>query len=162
VTALPLRSGESPLQTTMLVVPAMHCAGCMAKVERGLGDVPGVNAARVNLTARQVRVEHDPAVAIPQLVDALANAGFASQPRGEEMVPPPSAVKPLLAPLAMAGFACMNVMLMSALCLDRGAGDPLRGHAVLHLGLECAEAPHHQHGRADLDRRHASHRAERI
>jgi Cu2+-exporting ATPase len=113
VTALPIRSGESPLQTTMLLVPAMHCAGCMAKVERGLGDVPGVNAARVNLTARQVRVEHDPAVAIPQLVDALANAGFASQPRGEEMVPPPSAVKPLLAPLAMAGFACMNVMLMS-------------------------------------------------
>ncbi|WP_374420802.1 heavy metal translocating P-type ATPase [Novosphingobium arvoryzae] len=91
----------------------MHCAGCMAKVERALGAVPGVVAARVNLTARQVRVEHDPAVTMPALMDALGNVGFASQPRGEELAPPPSAVKPLLAPLAVAGFACMNVMLLS-------------------------------------------------
>ncbi len=113
MTALARQPGAMPVLATVLVVPGMHCAGCMAKVERGLGTVPGVATARVNLTARQVRVEHDAAVAIPQLVDALANAGFASQPRGEEIAPPPSAVKPLLAPLAVAGFACMNVMLMS-------------------------------------------------
>lgn len=113
MTALALRQGAAPLQTTVLVVPAMHCAGCMAKVERGLGALAGVAAVRVNLTARQVRVEHDPAVTIPALVDTLAQAGFSSQPRGEELTPPPSAVKPLLAPLAVAGFACMNVMLMS-------------------------------------------------
>ncbi len=100
-------------ETTVLVVPGMHCAGCMAKVERGLGAVPGVSGARVNLTARQVRVEHDPGVTLPQLVDALGNIGFASQPRGEELDAPASAVKPLLAPLAVAGFACMNVMLLS-------------------------------------------------
>lgn len=113
MTALARQPGVTPLQTTVLVVPAMHCAGCMAKVERGLGALPGIAAARVNLTARQVRVEHDPSVAIPQLVDALAGAGFASQPRGEDIAPPPSAVKSLLAPLAVAGFASMNVMLMS-------------------------------------------------
>ena len=98
---------------TVLVVPGMHCSGCMAKVERELQALPEVRAARVNLTARQVRVEHDPALAVPVLVDALAAAGFPSQPRGEELAPPESAVKPLLAPLAVAGFACMNVMLMS-------------------------------------------------
>jgi P-type Cu2+ transporter len=113
VTALARQPGSAPLQSTVLVVPGMHCAGCMAKVERALGALPGVSAARVNLTARQVRVEHDAAVTIPELVDALSGAGFASQPRGEELAPPPSAVKPLLAPLAVAGFACMNVMLMS-------------------------------------------------
>ncbi|MFC0590462.1 heavy metal translocating P-type ATPase [Novosphingobium aquiterrae] len=91
----------------------MHCAGCMAKVERGLTALPGVTAARVNLTARQVRVEHTDAVTTPVLVEALSAAGFASQPRGEELAPPPSAVRPLLAPLAVAGFACMNVMLLS-------------------------------------------------
>lgn len=99
--------------TTVLVVPGMHCAGCMAKVERGLGALQGVSSARVNLTARQVQVDHDPALAIPVLVEALQNVGFASQPRGEDLAPPPSAVKPLLPPLAVAAFACMNVMLLS-------------------------------------------------
>jgi Cu2+-exporting ATPase len=98
---------------TVLVVPGMHCAGCMAKVERALVAVPGVDAARVNLTARQVRVDHAAAVTVPQLVDALGNVGFASQPRGDDLDTAPSAVKPLLAPLAVAAFACMNVMLLS-------------------------------------------------
>jgi len=113
VNAIAPTTGLTPAESTVLVVPGMHCAGCMAKVERALGAVPGVVAARVNLTARQVRVEHDPAVTMPALMDALGNVGFASQPRGEELAPPPSAVKPLLAPLAVAGFACMNVMLLS-------------------------------------------------
>ena len=50
----PLTAGD---ETTVLVVPGMHCAGCMAKVERALQGVPGVSAARVNLTAKQVRLE---------------------------------------------------------------------------------------------------------
>jgi len=101
------------LNETVLIVPGMHCAGCMAKVERGLAQVPGVVGARVNLSARQVRVTHDPAVTIPELTGALEALGFASQPRLGETQAAPSAVKPLLAPLAVAGFASMNVMLMS-------------------------------------------------
>ncbi|MES2493139.1 MAG: heavy metal translocating P-type ATPase [Pseudomonadota bacterium] len=91
----------------------MHCAGCMAKVERGLTGLDGVSAARVNLTARQVSVSHAPEVTIPVLVETLAGLGFPAQPRGAELGPPPSAAGPLLAPLAVAGFAAMNVMLLS-------------------------------------------------
>lgn len=109
----------------MLVVPGMHCAGCMAKVERALAAMPGVSAARVNLTARQVRVDHEPGLPEPLLVEALAEIGFASQPRGEDLVPPTSAAKPLLAPLAVAGFACMNVMLLSV-SIWSGAEGPTR------------------------------------
>ncbi len=104
---------DEPLEETVLVVPGMHCAGCMAKVERQLEAVPEVARARVNLSARQVRVDHHARVGTPELVAALEAIGFASQPRPEELAPPPSAVKPLLGPLAVAGFACMNVMLMS-------------------------------------------------
>jgi Cu2+-exporting ATPase len=113
--AASLAAGAPSLEgeTTVLVVPGMHCAGCMSKVERALAALPGVASARVNLTARQVRVAHEPAVTIPELVDALGRIGFPSQPRGAELAPPPSAVKPLLAPLAVAGFAAMNVMLLS-------------------------------------------------
>ena len=98
---------------TVLVVPGMHCAGCMAKVERALTGVPGVTAARVNLTAKQARAEHGPQVEAAQLIAALDAAGFASQPRTDELTRAPSAVKPLLAPLAVAAFASMNVMLLS-------------------------------------------------
>jgi len=113
MTATARTQEQSGPETTVLVVPGMHCAGCMAKVERALGAVAGVENARVNLTARQVSVQHQAGVTTPELVDALTQVGFASQPRGAELAPPPSAVKPLLAPLAVAGFACMNVMLLS-------------------------------------------------
>ncbi|MDR2858254.1 MAG: cadmium-translocating P-type ATPase [Novosphingobium sp.] len=91
----------------------MHCAGCIARIERGLEALSAVARARVNLSARQVRVAHHPALAVPDLVSALEAIGFASQPRAGEPGPQASAVKPLLAPLAVAGFAAMNVMLMS-------------------------------------------------
>ncbi len=104
---------EGASETTVLVVPGMHCAGCMAKVERALGAVPGVTSARVNLTAKQARAEHGPEVEPAQLIAALDAVGFASQPRSNEQANAPSAVKPLLAPLAVAAFAAMNVMLLS-------------------------------------------------
>jgi len=117
--------GAAPGERTVLVVPGMHCAGCMAKVERGLADLPGVSAARVNLTARQVTVTHAAEVTTPVLVDALGALGFPAQPRAEELAPPPSAVKPLLAPLGVAGFAAMNVMLLSV-SIWSGAGGATR------------------------------------
>ena len=105
--------GDEPLHQTVLVVPGMHCAGCMAKVERGLEALPEVAQARVNLSARQVRVDHHPALTVPQLLEALELIGFASQPRADELAPPPPGAKPLIGPLAVAGFAMMNVMLLS-------------------------------------------------
>jgi Cu2+-exporting ATPase len=84
----------------------------MGKVERGLSALEGVSSARTNLTARTVEVVHQPGLDMPDLVAALARAGFEAQPR-VIVEDAPSAVKPLLAPLAVAAFACMNVMLMS-------------------------------------------------
>ena len=100
------------ISRTVLAVPGMHCAGCMGKVERARGAVPGVAAARANLTARTIAVDHAPEADIPALVAALAGAGFAAEPR-EDALEPPSATRELLAPLAVAAFACMNVMLLS-------------------------------------------------
>ena len=105
-----IASGETV--HTVLVVPGMHCAGCMAKVERTLAKIPGVASARVNLTARQVGIDHAATVPVPDLVAGLAAVGFEAQPRFET-AEPASAVRPLLAPLAVAAFACMNVMLLS-------------------------------------------------
>lgn len=101
------------LQTCVLAVPSMHCAGCMSKIERGLGTVEGVAEARVNLSSRMVTVSHDARVDDRALVEALAGIGFEAQPRKQASDRPPSAVRPLLAPLAVSAFAAMNVMLLS-------------------------------------------------
>lgn len=98
---------------TVLVVPDMHCAGCMAKAERALQAVAGVHSARTNLTARQVRIAHDPGLTPACLMAALNGVGLVSQPRLDDQAPPPSAAKALLPALAVAGFASMNVMLLS-------------------------------------------------
>ncbi|MFC4254376.1 cadmium-translocating P-type ATPase [Altererythrobacter xixiisoli] len=111
--ATPALQDVRPLETTVLAVPGMHCAGCMNKVERGLAALPGVAEARVNLSLRMVTVSHDPQLRGKGLVDALADLGFEAQPRREEIVRPASAVRPLLAPLAVAGFGSMNVMLLA-------------------------------------------------
>jgi Cu2+-exporting ATPase len=73
--ATQFQDNPAPL-TTVLVVPGMHCAGCMGKVERGLTALTGVETARVNLSARQVSVTHEEAVHVPDLVDALERIGF--------------------------------------------------------------------------------------
>ncbi len=101
------------MRTSVLAVPAMHCAGCMSKVERGLLGQDGVIAARVNLSSRMVTVTHDERVDEGSLTRLLADVGFEAQARHNPAEKPYSAVKPLLAPLAVAGFAAMNVMLLS-------------------------------------------------
>ena len=104
--------GAAPVRT-VLSVPGMHCAGCMGKVERGLSAMPGVAEARVNLSARTVAVTHSAQVEEPDLIDTLVGIGFEAQPRRDELTPRTSAVRPLLAPFAVAGFAAMNVMTLS-------------------------------------------------
>lgn len=110
---------------TVLAVPGMHCAGCMGKVERAFGKVEGVQSARTNLTARTVEVIHAPQVEMPALIAALAATGFEAQVREPE-AERDSAVRPLLAPLGVAAFACMNVMLMSV-SIWSGADGTTRG-----------------------------------
>ncbi|MFM6829317.1 MAG: heavy metal translocating P-type ATPase [Novosphingobium sp.] len=114
VSALARLAPEPPANAvhTILAVPGMHCAGCMGKVERSLSAVAGVTSARTNLTARTVEIVHEAQVELPALVAALAATGFDAQVREPE-AETASAVKPLLAPLGVAAFACMNVMLMS-------------------------------------------------
>ena len=109
----PLAAPDMLLEVSVLTVPAMHCAGCMGKVERAFAGLPEVHAARANLTARTVTVTHVPGVQAPALIAALGAAGFEAQPRDDTLAPTPSAVRPLLLPLAVAGFAAMNVMLLS-------------------------------------------------
>ncbi|OYQ33888.1 nitrogen fixation protein FixI [Sandarakinorhabdus cyanobacteriorum] len=105
-------AGEA-LASSRFAVPGMRCAGCIAKLENGLAAVPGVAAARVNFTTKQVNLSHDPALATPALVKAFADLGFDASPIGDALAGPDSEARSLVKALAVAGFAAMNIMLLS-------------------------------------------------
>ncbi|HKY80140.1 MAG TPA: heavy metal translocating P-type ATPase, partial [Sphingobium sp.] len=107
------RPAADPVES-LFAVPALHCASCMAKIENGLSATPGILSARVNMGARQVAIRHDPALTPPDLKTAIATLGFDAEPLAE---PGPDAAgaeeRSLLRALAVAGFAAMNIMLLS-------------------------------------------------
>ena len=107
-------------------VPGMRCAGCIAKIERGLQEVEGVEAARVNFSAKRVAVRHDKAMDADGLVAALGKLGFEAQaaeanPLGQD----DTETRTLLRSLAVAGFGMMNIMLLSV-SVWSGAGGVTR------------------------------------
>jgi Cu2+-exporting ATPase len=111
---------ESPTRT-LFAVPGLRCAGCISKLENGLAPVPGIASARVNFTSKQVAIEHAPGLQLPDLQAAISKLGFEAQPiRGH--APAPSESRALLRATAVAGFAAMNVMLLSVSVWSGAAG----------------------------------------
>lgn len=101
------------LPETLFSVPGMRCAGCIAKLEDGLPKTPGIVAARVNFTAKRVTLTHMPHLQTPELQQAIAALGFEAQPLGSALAVNDGNSSTLLKAMAVAGFAAMNIMLLS-------------------------------------------------
>lgn len=102
------------LVDSRFTVPGMRCAGCISKIERGLGGMSGVESARVNFSAKRVAVRHDPAISDEHLLTAIEQLGFDAQIASENPLAQDDAdSKALLRALAVAGFGMMNIMLLS-------------------------------------------------
>ncbi|MBL4751475.1 MAG: cadmium-translocating P-type ATPase [Amylibacter sp.] len=102
--------------TLEISVPTVHCAGCIGKIEKGLMQLDGVQDARVNLSLKRVRVQSDGQSSIEDAVlDKLANLGFEAHPLDNKILAqkPDDISRGLLIRLGVAGFAMMNVMLLS-------------------------------------------------
>ena len=105
---------EAALSESQFVVPSLHCAGCIAKIENGLACIDGIASARVNMSAKRVTVRHDPAMEPPALKAAIVALGFDAEPLADPGVDLAAAEgRALLRALAVAGFAAMNIMLLS-------------------------------------------------
>jgi copper chaperone len=69
-------------QNTVLDVQGMTCPSCVRHVTSALAEVEGVDTVDVKLRDGIVLVKHDVARApITQLIDALADVGYASKQR---------------------------------------------------------------------------------
>lgn len=110
------------------VLPGIRCAGCIAKIEDGLSGLPGVVSARVNFTAKRVAVDHDGSLDDAVLRRAIGDLGFTAEllvEPGEQDRAQVKESRELLKALAVAGFAAMNVMLLSV-SIWSGAEGPTR------------------------------------
>jgi len=78
---------ESPAEL-QLAVRGMTCASCVARVEKALKKVPGVEDASVNLATEQATV-HGAALDADAIVAAVARAGYEAAPlqRGQRHAP---------------------------------------------------------------------------
>lgn len=112
-------NAQSPVPATgaldsSFTVPGIRCAGCIGKIERGLSALAGVEAARVNFSARRVAVRHAPALSEDDLIEHLRGLGFEAQRAAENPLAREDAeTKRLLRALGVAGFGMMNIMLLS-------------------------------------------------
>lgn len=113
LSADPSPRASSAASSVDLIVPQMHCAGCLSKVERALKALPGVAHARANLSTKRVRVTGS--VTAKSVTDCLAKAGFEALPASQASQADTidQEAKSLLLALAVAGFGMMNVMLLS-------------------------------------------------
>ncbi|RVH90717.1 cadmium-translocating P-type ATPase [Sinorhizobium medicae] len=119
------------LRQTILTLPDVHCAACIAAVERALRKISGVELARVNLSSRRVTINwrgNDDES--PDFAAELAKIGYASHLASIEEDGQDPVLSSLLKALAVAGFSAMNIMILSV-SVWSGA-DPATRHAF-HL-----------------------------
>jgi P-type Cu+ transporter len=68
---------EHQIETVTLPVEGMTCASCVRRVERVIGDVPGVSGIAVNLATEAATVSFDPrVVSFERLQRAVEDAGY--------------------------------------------------------------------------------------
>ncbi|MEM6537665.1 MAG: heavy metal translocating P-type ATPase [Pseudomonadota bacterium] len=128
-----VRNKEDVLE---LVVFGAKCAGCIAKIEKGIGAIDGISSARLNLSTGRLTVSWpegrvDPK-AIVRVVKSLGYRAAPFDPSASETEHDEEGRR-LLRALAVAGFAMANVMLLS-ISVWSGYGEMGEGmRSLMHL-----------------------------
>ncbi|MET4723780.1 Cu2+-exporting ATPase [Bradyrhizobium japonicum] len=123
-----IRAASEGIKHIDLAVEGVHCAGCMAKIERGLSAIPDVTLARVNLTDRRVALEWKQGTLDPaRFIDRLEELGYKAYPYETESAEAAEVAESrfLLRCLGVAAFATMNVMMLSIPVWSGNASDML-------------------------------------
>lgn len=99
-----------------LLVTGARCAGCIAKIEREVNRLPGVEAARLNLSTGRLAVTLADARVDPgRIIAALDRLGYPATPYdpGAALAQRDREGRRLILALAVAGFGAMNAMMFS-------------------------------------------------
>ena len=67
--------------TTMLRAEGFSCPSCVAKIEKQVGRLAGVESVKVHFASSRIEVAHDPSIVdIDALVAAVKKAGYVARP----------------------------------------------------------------------------------
>ncbi len=126
---------DEDTQVLELIVQGAHCSGCMNKIERGLSDIDGVSQARMNLSTLRLKVIwHGHDLSANDIVQKLSDLGFGAAPYtlSEAHSQSEKELKFLLRAIAVAGFAAMNVMILSISVWSGGSEMEESTHTLFH------------------------------
>ena len=66
---------------TTLRAEGFSCPSCVAKIEKQVGRLDGVDAVKVHFASARIEVDHDPTTAtVEDLVAAVDKAGYVARP----------------------------------------------------------------------------------
>lgn len=109
--------------THEILLPRIHCMSCVLAVERILKGQAGIRDVRVNLSRKRASITATPGDDPTPWIAALLDAGYEAHESTAQ--PSSSHANGLLLRLGVAGFAMMNVMLLSV-AVWAGASDSFR------------------------------------
>jgi len=99
-----------------LLVEGIHCAACVWLIEQTLNRIPGVLEARVNLSAKRLRVRWDNSrIRLSEILSRLGQIGYAAVPYDPEVAEGSlkKQNRALLYRMGFAAFAMMNLLWIS-------------------------------------------------
>ena len=64
------------MTTTTLSVPEIHCEHCRSAIETAVSPLQGVDSVAVDVPAATVRIEHDAALSVRTVVEAIEDQGY--------------------------------------------------------------------------------------
>ncbi|NNE58088.1 MAG: cadmium-translocating P-type ATPase [Hellea sp.] len=126
------KDGQSSID---LIVQGAHCGGCLSKIERGVSALQGVQNARMNLSTMRLHVDGESEnFSANRIVETLSNLGYGAAPYeiNAAQSQSRSEVRSLLKAMAVAGFAAMNVMLLSIAVWSGGSDMTPSTHTIFH------------------------------
>jgi copper chaperone CopZ len=66
---------------TKLRAEGFTCPSCVAKIEKQVRRLDGVESVEVHFASSRIEIDHDPAaVSVDDLVDAVGRAGYVARP----------------------------------------------------------------------------------
>lgn len=76
-----MAAGSQNIVKSMLRAEGFSCPSCVAKIEKAVGRLDGVEDVKVHFASSRIEVDHDPeVVSVDDVVAAVAKVGYKARP----------------------------------------------------------------------------------
>lgn len=111
----PFIQTKGALKSLTLSVRGAKCGGCLSKIENAVGEVPGVEHVRMNLSNGKLSVAWQGSTSANTIVDRVTSLGYGVSAYSEDgsEASAKREERALLISMGVAAFALANIMLLS-------------------------------------------------